>query len=219
MSSQVANSRILLLFFLIYLALAFGEASAQQSDTTYLVCPTESSCSFMTSGVSNQDSNPFLFYGKVVDQDHPRYNDFLKSFRKFPSATQCWKNTSDTNPNISTSFDFDWSKIRSSEDLEVCLFHLFSSFSDVQVVKRWMTNAGFLIRIETLLHLDNGGTTNSGDRVLAINASMNKASAQSAGANRFFRRFCGWFGKSISLTVHYNSDQKIEHLGVIVIRK
>ncbi len=203
----------------VMLNVGIAEAQQNKNGVASLSCGILiNGCDFILQKFSNQSSDPFLFYGEIVDTAHPRYESFSKSLEKFQTVEDCLR-VAETNNSPNQTYEFDWTEMRSSEDLEVCFFRLFNSFSSNQVTKSWMESVGFSIRLETTRSPRDGPPRAMDKAVLSVNAMMNEETAISTEISDFYRRIRGWFGKHLSVSVFFNSHERIEYVGVTVISK
>lgn len=92
--------------------------------------------------LSDESTAPFIMFGGRVPVDHPEYSDYAKSIRRFPGIKSCLKTpeTKNARPDIS---QFDWDKMRSRTDAEVCLFRVFTSIGAIEDSRRWLQSQGF----------------------------------------------------------------------------
>lgn len=184
-----------------------------------VVCPAvKMPCNYQLAYESSQSQNPFLFYSKIVDSDHPLYRDYSDALGRFDAVGDCWMKMNHEllgNPVR----NFDWSRMKTPEELEVCFFRLFNSFHNRKKTMAWLTEAGFEIAIRKEQKANMAEDKNPRKTVFSINGSMNSKTAEKAGATQFFRRFRGWFGHVISFRVEFNAEDLVEHVGVTVIRK
>jgi len=211
-----------LLLPLLYLSQANSQSATnttKYASDHVVVCPDiENPCAYALAYESSQSQDPFLFYSKIVDSSHPLYPEYLGALGRFEAAGNCWKNEPFDLPGNSTRY-FDWPRMRTTEDLEVCFFRLFNSLKNKEKTIAWLAQAGF----ETTIKKEQKRNLVAGRKfrktVFSISGSMNSKTAENAGATQFFRRLRGWFGHAISFGVEFNAEDLVEHVGITVIVK
>lgn len=87
--------------------------------------------------LAKQETEPFLFFGKVVDEDHPRYGDYGRALRRFPDVRSCLIVSEREKPQPDLR-QIDWDAIQDIREIEVCVFRVASSTEDVETVQRWL---------------------------------------------------------------------------------
>lgn len=89
--------------------------------------------------LSSEDNAPFLFFGQKVTGS-PLEKKYAESLARFPSVLDCLASPNRDKPDLT---NFDWSKINSLHDADVCLFRVASSYSTPDEMKRWLKLQGF----------------------------------------------------------------------------
>jgi hypothetical protein len=90
----------------------------------------------------NQKEWPYMFGGKVIDADHPRWNEYAEPIQNFPDVVDCLEEGS-SGPRTTDLYRIDWSKLTSHRDVEVCLFRIFDTLSDPVLVRAWLRSMGY----------------------------------------------------------------------------
>lgn len=92
--------------------------------------------------LATQDSHPFLFIGRVIDATHPRWSDFRRAIRTYPDVDPCLEEEQrgTAAPDL---LAFDWNGIRYTAAIEVCLFRVFQSLREPELIEAWVLRQGF----------------------------------------------------------------------------
>lgn len=91
--------------------------------------------------LSDEESLPMLYVGHIV-RDSKYEKLYGSSIKKFQSVKHCLKNSEQrtTHPDLTK---FDWRKINNSEEAEVCIFRIATSYNDKTSMKTWLETQGF----------------------------------------------------------------------------
>ncbi len=128
-------------------ALVFGAASAKAEIGTSEIwskCRSTASCVVEYDHLSTQDVEPFLFLGRVVDSDHPRWRQYRKAIRKFPDVQSCLAKEEQMkeNPNL---LKLDWKRVGYGSSAEVCIFRISRSLGTLDRIQSWMSYHDFRV--------------------------------------------------------------------------
>lgn len=119
------------------LSAAWGQEAAEQ-------CLDPEVCPVPYVRLATQETEPFLFLGKVVDKDHPRYSDFRRALRRFPNVRSCLieAEREKRRPDLR---QIDWGLIENGQETHVCVFRIASSIEGVEGIKTWFRSQGFRV--------------------------------------------------------------------------
>lgn len=86
--------------------------------------------------LSEEKQEPFLFLGRSIS-DSDVHDKYGSSVLKFPSVRECLQESEAKTdfPNLTT---IDWAKLKSTEDADVFLFRIASSYSKIDDFKSWL---------------------------------------------------------------------------------
>ncbi len=87
--------------------------------------------------LSKQETEPFLFLGKVVDEDHPRYGDYRAALSRFPDVRSCLTEEEREKPQPDLR-QVEWGGIRDTRDIDVCVFRIATSVKAIDIIKEWL---------------------------------------------------------------------------------
>ena len=94
--------------------------------------------------MAKQETEPFLFIGKVVDVNHPRYGDYPNALRRFPDVRSCLTTDEREKPQPDLR-QMDWGAIHDIKEIEVCVFRIASSIEDIGTIILWLLHHGFIV--------------------------------------------------------------------------
>ena len=92
--------------------------------------------------LATQDSHPFLLLGRVIDETHPRWSEFRRAIRDYPDVDPCLEEEQrgTAEPDL---LAFDWNGIRRGAAMEVCLFRVFQTLREPDLIEAWLLRQGF----------------------------------------------------------------------------
>ncbi|MCV2893442.1 hypothetical protein [Lentibacter sp. XHP0401] len=107
-------------------------------------CELGPECPIPFDHLSNQESEPFLFATKLIDENHPRWSQFEDALEQFPDVGSCLveDEASKESPNLLL---MDWKKTGYMIGSRVCLFRVASSLDHPTLVQQWMKYHGFRV--------------------------------------------------------------------------
>lgn len=116
-------------------------ADAPEEDI-WAECRSTESCTIEYDHLANQETNPFLFNGKVVDEEHPQWGKYRKTLRRYPDVRDCLQEAerSAKAPNL---LMIDWEGVGTSENASVCVFRIAASLGDIERTQAWLAYQGF----------------------------------------------------------------------------
>jgi hypothetical protein len=87
---------------------------------------------------------PFLYAAHPLSDfpKHPYYEEYRAAVTRFPEVRACLLDSEKEKqtPNLTR---FDWNKMNSTFDAEVCLFRVFSSIGSIEESRQWFESQGF----------------------------------------------------------------------------
>jgi hypothetical protein len=96
--------------------------------------------------LSDERHFPFLMFGRPISywKERSDYAEYRAAAARFPDVTSCLFDSERQKkaPNLAL---FDWNKIKSNEEAEVCMFRVFSSIGGVEGASKWLESQGFKI--------------------------------------------------------------------------
>lgn len=131
---------------LMLIASALAGASPVLSDNSkydiWSECRSANSCSIEYDYLSNQKTDPFLFLGRVVNDEHPQWRTYQKTLRRHPDVESCLakEERNERHPNL---LHVDWAYVGTSRGAEICLFRIASSLGSIERIVEWLEYQGF----------------------------------------------------------------------------
>lgn len=98
--------------------------------------------------LSSESEQPFKWQGKPISSRSPSLAKYyMPSVTRFPDVRACLEDTEkdSVDPNLAR---FDWNKIHTNEDADVCMFRVFDSLGDVPASVGWLQSQGFEVKVE-----------------------------------------------------------------------
>jgi len=116
-------------------------ADAPEEDI-WAECRSTESCTIEYDHLANQETNPFLFNGKAVDEKHQKWGKYRKNLRRYPDVRDCLLEAerSEKAPNL---LMIDWEGVGTSENASVCVFRIAASLGDIERTQAWLAYQGF----------------------------------------------------------------------------
>jgi hypothetical protein len=86
---------------------------------------------------ANQETDPFLYSGRLMDEDHPRWRQFRGPLQKYPDVRDCLVEgeRESEQPNL---LKIDWRGVGPGASREVCVFRIARSLKDVELIRQWL---------------------------------------------------------------------------------
>lgn len=125
--------------------------------------------------LAKQNTEPFLFLGKVVSENHPRYADYESAINSFPNVRSCLIENERNEPQPDLR-QIDWSAMHDIHDIDVCVFRIASSIEVIESIKSWLRYHGIKVGAGSSLYGQGYVPKNETDRVFALEShlSVNK---------------------------------------------
>ncbi len=99
--------------------------------------------------LSSQESDPYMFLGHVVGStterwDQRRWRQYEDAITGYPTALSCLTEDqqSAARPDL---LRFDWQGMDSLQIIDVCLFRVFSSLREPNLIEEWLRYFGFKV--------------------------------------------------------------------------
>lgn len=126
------------------LVLGLGSLAAPGGEPSTEQCSDTEVCPIPYVRLAKQETEPFLFLGKVVNENHPRHEDYDRALRRFPDVRSCLTEDERNKPQPDLR-EIDWDEMRNVRDVDVCVFRIASSIQDVDRIKNWLRHQGFTV--------------------------------------------------------------------------
>ena len=194
------------------LFVVFGIAGTV-SETTY-ACPVEADCETIEAKrLSTQESDPFLFGGRLVDADHPRWRFYRRAIRRFPDTRSCLQKETQTSeaPNLLL---IDWNKVGTGRAFEVCAFRIFRSIDSKEETTSWMRFHGFRVGELTRLKRENFKPRFITEPIESMTGWWNVEQYRQKNPSLFVNLFGFDFVVSYSVVIQFDQNGQVVVVGV-----
>lgn len=110
---------------------------AEVRDDRWQECREAKSCVIDYDHLANWDTQPFLFYGKVVNSEHPQFGNYRRRLSDFSNVRHCLipQERNATEPNL---LKIDWKAVGVSRGAEVCVFLIATSLGSIERIVDWL---------------------------------------------------------------------------------
>lgn len=117
-------------------------------------CRATNSCTIEFDHLSKQESEPFLFLGKVMDADHPRWHQYRRTLGSYTNVRDCLvlDEQNKAKPNL---LMLDWHRVGAGSGAEICIFRIARSLNDIDRIKKWLEYHAFLVGEKRLRYVGN----------------------------------------------------------------
>lgn len=115
-------------------ALAVAAACAA---TPAIACEPSESCPIEYDHLATQETDPFLFLGRVMDEEHPQWRRYRRYLRRYSDVRDCLvaEQRQLDQPNLLL---IDWDAVGTGRGAEVCIFQIARSLGTVERIQKWL---------------------------------------------------------------------------------
>ena len=120
---------------------------------------------------TSQETHPFLFFGRVMDQTHPRWREYQQSIDNFPDLQSCLTGQKRTasDPYL---YSIDWARMRRLQDIDVCVFRIAASYESPQEMEQWLLGQGYVSSGLVHIHGDDYVPKNKFDAIYNLSGNL-----------------------------------------------
>ncbi len=193
------------------LALLFGAStlSANAGEPKIEQCLDPEICPIPYVRLAKQETEPFLFQGKVVDVNHPWYNDYSKALRRFPDVRSCLTTDERENPQPDLR-QIDWGAIHNILEINVCVFRVASSIEDVETIKLWLLYHGFTVGEVRRTRHEAYVPKYETDRMFSLEPRLSMEKFREIIPRFLFTRIIGLeIGRSYALFIYFSQNGQV----------
>lgn len=159
--------------------------------------------------LAKQETEPFLFLGKVVDEDHPRSGDYKRALRRFPDVRSCLVEKEREKPKPDLR-QIDWDKIRNIKDIDVCVFRIASSIEDIENIKLWLLHHDFRVGKGSRINSEDYVPKSETDRMFGFSAILSVERFREILPQSWFARIFGIeLMRSYWLTISFSQSGQV----------
>ncbi|MFV2053928.1 hypothetical protein [Aliiroseovarius sp. YM-037] len=137
------NHRLFFASAVTIYSLAVGNAQADEAlDTHWDDCRKTNTCRIEFDHLATQESDPFMFLGRVMDNEQARWRQFRRAIHEYPDVERCLVRTewNRREPNLLL---IDWDRTGTGRGAEVCLFRIARSLGNLERLQQWLVYHGF----------------------------------------------------------------------------
>lgn len=181
-------------------------------------CRPTSSCRINAKTLSEQESDPFLFLGRVIDSESARWRHYRKALNRFPDARACLMDRERVNdaPNLLL---IDWDRVGTGRGAEVCVFRITRSFDQSSDVEKWLRFHSFEFRGRSRRFSATYEPQFRNEPITGITAAWSNEKYRSLNPN-WFSRLTGFEWLSgYQLVIDFNSENEVVSVGVVTPSK
>lgn len=105
-------------------------------------CMRETGAETRAPHLADQESDPFLFLGKPINESHPLWSRYKRPISSFPTVLDCLRpeEVGASEPDLN---NFDWGRVGTGARAEVCVFRVARSMTDTGAIFEWLSHQGF----------------------------------------------------------------------------
>ena len=179
-----------------------GEAAIEQ-------CLAPAICPIPYVRLAKQETEPFLFLGKVMDEDHPRFHQYRTALRRFPSVRSCLitKERETAQPDLR---QIDWHAISDVQEIEVCVFRTASSIEEVETIKTWLRHHDYRVNEGSRIRRDSYVSRYETEPMFGFASFLSVERFREIVPRSWFARLIGFEGaRSHSLTISFSQSGQV----------
>jgi hypothetical protein len=182
-------------------------ANAQAPTTEQCLAPATCPISYVR--LAKQETEPFLFLGKVVDVNHPRYGDYERALRRFPDVRSCLTTDEREKPQPDLR-EIDWDAIGDVKEMEVCVFRIVSSIGDIGTIKIWFQHHDFSVAEENRFRTQRYVSDYDTDPIFSLETTLSVKNYRKIIPRSWFARLIGLEGRrSAGLTMYFSQSWQV----------
>jgi hypothetical protein len=186
---------------------------AQEPSTEQCLDPAI--CPILYVRLAKQETEPFLYRGRVMDEKHPRYEDYERALRTFPDVRSCLTKDERAKPQPDLR-QIDWSAIRSIKDIDVCVFRIASSADGLETIKTWLLYNDFISDGEARLYGKNYVPKHETDPVYTLSAHLTLEKFRTIISRLWIERLLGYEGiRNYSISIFFSQTFQVVGVGSI----
>jgi hypothetical protein len=192
--------------------LGAGAVAANAQEPKIEQCLDPEICPISYVRLSKQETEPFLFGGKVMDESQPRYKEYKKALRRFPDVRSCLIEGERDRPRPDLR-QIDWGGIENIQEIDICVFRIASSIEDIDIIKYWLKIQEFIAANLSRSHSKNYKTSYDNEPVYYLSATLALEKFRDIIPRLWFEKLIGYEGvRGYSLTIHFSN--KLEIVGI-----
>ncbi|HUS54477.1 MAG TPA: hypothetical protein VMY41_10795 [Thermohalobaculum sp.] len=194
--------------------LGAGTVAANAQEPMIEQCLDPATCPIPYVRLSKQDTEPFLFLGKVIDEKHPRYQDYKSAIRRFRDVRSCLT-TEEREKSQPDLRQIEWGAIDNVKEMEVCVFRVISSFDDIETIKTWLRHHDFNVADENRVRNKRYVPDYETDLIFGLTSTLSEKKYREMIPRSWIARLIGFESVRIpALTIYFSQSWQV--VGVAV---
>ncbi len=186
-----------------------GAVAAYAEEPNIEQCLDPEICPIPYVRLAKQETEPFLFLGKVVDINHPRYSDYKRALRSFPDVRSCLteEERGKSQPDLR---QMDWGAVSNIRDIDVCVFRIASSIEDVETIRIWLRYHDFRVGKGSRIHSEDYVPKSETDRMFGFQSHLSVEKFREILPRSWFARLIGLeLMRNYWLTVSFSQSGQV----------
>lgn len=124
--------------------LSFADASEDAKGVALDDCKDLNNCSIEYDHLATQETDPFLFLGRLLDENHPQWKKYSKLLKRFPDVSSCLEGSQaqKAHPNLLL---VDWEKTGLGRGAQICMYRIGRSLGTTERLRMWLDFHDFSI--------------------------------------------------------------------------
>ncbi len=191
------------------LLLGAGAVAANAGKPKIEQCLEPEICPIPYVRLAKQETEPFLFLGKVVDENHPRYGDYKRALRRLPDVRSCLTTDERDKPQPDLR-QIDWEAIGNVREMEVCVFRIASSIEDIETIKIWFQHHDFSVGTENRFRTQRYVPKYHTDPIFGLQTTLSVKDYRKIIPRSWFARLIGFEGaRSAGITMYFSQSWQV----------
>ena len=163
------RKKLLAVLILLITSVVSPTFSEDYRFTLTCVVPTDD-CRIDAVVLSHQKFDPFLFQGKVMDEEHPQWRKYSRVIERYPDVLSCLIRSEQSSPNPNLLL-IDWDRVGTGSGAEVCIFRIARSLKDLEQLRAWLDIHEFRVQGPISVYSDGYVPRFSTEKVAFLMAS------------------------------------------------
>ena len=191
-----------------------GAVAANAGEPKIEQCLNPEICPIPYVRLAKQETEPFLFQGKVVDVNHPRYGYYRQALRGFPDVRSCLTTDERDKPQPDLR-QIDWDAIHDVQEISVCVFRIASSIEDVEAIRTWLRYHDFSVGKGSRIRRENYVPKYETESMFGFSAILTIEKFRKIVPRSWFARLIGFEGgRSFSLSISFSQNGQVVGVGL-----
>ncbi|MEW2917200.1 hypothetical protein AB1A64_09010 [Ruegeria sp. ANG10] len=121
---------------LVWFCTGYAALSENAPEDIWEHCQTSETCTIEYDHLSNQEDEPYLFLGYVMEPEQARWEQFREAIQTYPDVKSCLLKD-EQNKEVPNLLKFDWARVGTGDGAAVCVFRVTRSLGDPDRIQNW----------------------------------------------------------------------------------